>query len=137
MAFEEELAALNEWHFCREFTYSQTTFRPAPTQEKWRRLFERFSPIYKWTPGGLAKADVSLSRLWNGDLVLRLPDGAALTVQQQYADPANRIERIAFADGTTIEAAEVDALPAGQRSANMGSGSRAGRSSGSRSRGRC
>jgi hypothetical protein len=33
MAFEDELAALNEWHFFREFTYSKSTFRPAPSQE--------------------------------------------------------------------------------------------------------
>jgi hypothetical protein len=33
MAFEDELAALNEWHFFCEFTYSKTTFRPAPSQE--------------------------------------------------------------------------------------------------------
>jgi hypothetical protein len=33
MAFADELAALNEWHFFREFTYSKTTFRPAPSQK--------------------------------------------------------------------------------------------------------
>lgn len=33
MAFADELAALNEWHFFREFTYSRNTFRPAPGQE--------------------------------------------------------------------------------------------------------
>lgn len=33
MSFADELAALNEWHFFREFTYSQTTFQPAPGQE--------------------------------------------------------------------------------------------------------
>lgn len=32
-SFADELAALNEWHFFREFVYSQTTFRPAPKQE--------------------------------------------------------------------------------------------------------
>lgn len=33
MSFEDELAALNEWHFFREFTYSRMTFQPAPGQE--------------------------------------------------------------------------------------------------------
>ncbi len=33
MSFADELAALNEWHFFREFTYSRTTFQPAPGQE--------------------------------------------------------------------------------------------------------
>ena len=33
MTFENELAALNEWHFFREFTYSNSTFRPVPSQE--------------------------------------------------------------------------------------------------------
>lgn len=33
MSFADQLAALNEWHFFREFTYSQTTFQPAPGQE--------------------------------------------------------------------------------------------------------
>jgi hypothetical protein len=32
-SFADELAALNEWHFFREFVYSQTTFRPLPKQE--------------------------------------------------------------------------------------------------------
>ncbi len=32
-SFADELAALNEWHFFREFVYSQTTFRPAPGSE--------------------------------------------------------------------------------------------------------
>ena len=33
MAFADELAALNEWHFFREFTYSRNTFQPVPNQE--------------------------------------------------------------------------------------------------------
>ena len=33
MAFEDELNALNEWYFFREFTYSKTTFHPTPSQE--------------------------------------------------------------------------------------------------------
>ena len=33
MAFADELASLNEWHFFREFVYSRNTFRPAPGQE--------------------------------------------------------------------------------------------------------
>jgi hypothetical protein len=33
MTFEDELAALNEWHFFREFTYSKMTFSPVPSQE--------------------------------------------------------------------------------------------------------
>ena len=33
MTFADELAALNEWHFFREFTYSRNNFRPAPGQE--------------------------------------------------------------------------------------------------------
>jgi len=32
-SFADELAALNEWHFFREFVYSRTTFRPVPEQE--------------------------------------------------------------------------------------------------------
>jgi hypothetical protein len=32
-SFADELAALNEWHFFREFVYSQTTFRPIPGRE--------------------------------------------------------------------------------------------------------
>jgi len=32
-SFADELAALNEWHFFREFVFSQNTFRPAPAQE--------------------------------------------------------------------------------------------------------
>lgn len=32
-SFADELAALNEWHFFREFVYSQTTFRPSPGNE--------------------------------------------------------------------------------------------------------
>lgn len=32
-SFADELAALNQWHFFREFVYSQTTFRPIPSQE--------------------------------------------------------------------------------------------------------
>jgi hypothetical protein len=33
MAFADELAALNEWHFFREFVYSRNTFQPVPGQE--------------------------------------------------------------------------------------------------------
>ena len=33
MAFADELAALNEWHFFREFVYSRNTFQPSPGQE--------------------------------------------------------------------------------------------------------
>jgi hypothetical protein len=33
MAFAETLADLNEWHFFKEFVYSQNTFRPTPQQE--------------------------------------------------------------------------------------------------------
>jgi len=33
MSFEEELAALNEDYFFREFTFSKATFRPAPREE--------------------------------------------------------------------------------------------------------
>jgi hypothetical protein len=31
--FADELAALNEWHFFREFVYSRATFRPLPGHE--------------------------------------------------------------------------------------------------------
>ena len=34
MSFDDDLAALNEWHFFREFTYSKSTFRPLPSEEK-------------------------------------------------------------------------------------------------------
>lgn len=33
MSFADELAALNEWHFFREFVYSRNTFRPTPNHE--------------------------------------------------------------------------------------------------------
>lgn len=33
MTFADDLAALNAWHFFREFTYARNTFRPAPGQE--------------------------------------------------------------------------------------------------------
>jgi hypothetical protein len=33
MTFEDEFATLNEWFFFREFTYSKTTFCPAPPKE--------------------------------------------------------------------------------------------------------
>lgn len=33
MAFADELAALNEWHFFREFVYSRNTFQPSPGEE--------------------------------------------------------------------------------------------------------
>jgi hypothetical protein len=33
VAFADELAALNEWHFFREFVYSRNTFQPSPGQE--------------------------------------------------------------------------------------------------------
>lgn len=33
MTFADELAALNEWHFFREFVYSRNTFQPSPGQE--------------------------------------------------------------------------------------------------------
>lgn len=33
MAFADELAALNEWHFFSEFVYSKNTFQPTPGQE--------------------------------------------------------------------------------------------------------
>ena len=33
MNFEDEHAALHEWHFFREFTYSKTKFRPIPSTE--------------------------------------------------------------------------------------------------------
>ena len=33
MDFEQQLAALNEWHFFSEFTYSKTKFRPQPRSE--------------------------------------------------------------------------------------------------------
>ncbi len=33
MAFADNLAAINEWYFFREFTYSKTTFRPSPSKE--------------------------------------------------------------------------------------------------------
>ena len=33
MAFADELAALNEWHFFREFAYSCNTFQPSPGKE--------------------------------------------------------------------------------------------------------
>lgn len=33
MTFEDDLAALNEWHFFHEFTYSKAAFRPIPSQE--------------------------------------------------------------------------------------------------------
>jgi hypothetical protein len=32
-SFPDELADLNQWHFFREFVYSQTTFRPVPEHE--------------------------------------------------------------------------------------------------------
>jgi hypothetical protein len=33
MAFEEDIASLNEYFFYKEFTYSNATFRPNPGQE--------------------------------------------------------------------------------------------------------
>ncbi|WP_306549507.1 hypothetical protein [Desulfobulbus sp.] len=33
MTFATELTALNEWHFFREFVYSENTFRPMPSME--------------------------------------------------------------------------------------------------------
>lgn len=33
MSFEDDLAAINEDYFFREFTFSKTTFRPDPNQE--------------------------------------------------------------------------------------------------------
>jgi hypothetical protein len=33
VAFADELAALNEWHFFHEFVYSRNTFQPSPGQE--------------------------------------------------------------------------------------------------------
>jgi len=33
MSFEDKLAALNEWHFFKEFTYSKNTFCPQPSQQ--------------------------------------------------------------------------------------------------------
>src|ERR1039457_4876085 len=33
MAFQDDIAALNEFYFFREFTFSQTKFRPTPKNE--------------------------------------------------------------------------------------------------------
>ena len=59
MSFADKLAALNEWHFFREFTYSQTTFQPAPGQE----------------------VELADSLIWIGDLLL------AFQLKEREAEP--------------------------------------------------
>ena len=61
---------------------------------------------------GIGVADVSLSRNFNGDLVARLADGATMTVQGMYNLTANHVEQVTFDDGTVIDQAALDALPA-------------------------
>lgn len=56
--------------------------------------------------------DVTFLRESGGDLVVRDTDGSdEIRVRGHYADPAQRIERIAFANGVVISAAMLDALP--------------------------
>jgi trimeric autotransporter adhesin len=60
---------------------------------------------------GIAVAELALARRANGDLALTLAGGAdELVVEGYYVNPANRIERIVFADGGEIAAAALDAL---------------------------
>ena len=37
----------------KSFVYAHHLSVPFRELEKWPRLFEQLSPIYKWTPGGL------------------------------------------------------------------------------------
>ncbi len=60
---------------------------------------------------GIVVAELTLARRANGDLALTLAGGAdELVVEGYYLNPANRVERIVFADGGEIDAAALDAL---------------------------
>ncbi|MFM9966962.1 MAG: calcium-binding protein, partial [Burkholderiales bacterium] len=59
---------------------------------------------------GITTADVVLERQANGDLKIGYGAQDQITVRGQYNVPGNAIERIEFADGARIEAAQLAAL---------------------------
>jgi len=60
---------------------------------------------------GIARTDLSFIRRANGDLIIRYGVTDEVTVQGQYGNVENRIERFEFDDGSSIDQAELDALP--------------------------
>ncbi len=63
---------------------------------------------------GIGMAEVSLTRVRNGDLLARLADGGTVTVAGMYAfSGGTRLERVDFADGSFLDAAALMALPEG------------------------
>lgn len=62
---------------------------------------------------GVSREQVSLLRSADGNLSVRYGAGDEILVEGQYVTAGAEIERIVFADGQTIEKAELDALEVG------------------------
>ena len=62
---------------------------------------------------GVSREQVSLLRSADGNLSVRYGAGDEILVEEQYGTAGADIERIVFADGQTIEKAELDALEIG------------------------
>jgi Ca2+-binding RTX toxin-like protein len=60
---------------------------------------------------GIASTNIVLRRQVNGDLTIDYGSQDRVTVYGQYNRPGNAIERIAFSDGTHINAAQIAAVP--------------------------
>jgi Ca2+-binding RTX toxin-like protein len=56
-------------------------------------------------------SDVAFTRRANGDLIIDYGDSDQVTVQGQFSDAANRIERILFGDGSAITSDFLNTLP--------------------------
>ena len=62
---------------------------------------------------GIVREDVTLLRTGDGHLIVRYGAGDEIFVEGQYSVSGSDIEGVVFADGATIERAELDALAVG------------------------
>lgn len=62
---------------------------------------------------GITRSDVSLLRTDDGNLAVRYGAGDEILIEGQYGVPGADIESIVFADGETIDKADLDALEIG------------------------
>ena len=60
---------------------------------------------------GISQSDVTLQRRANGDLIVQYGAGDQILVKGQYLGLGNDIERLEFADGNVIDAAQIAAVP--------------------------
>ncbi|MCW5626649.1 MAG: hypothetical protein KIT73_18180, partial [Burkholderiales bacterium] len=70
--------------------------------------------------GSIDRSSVRLTRTPTGDLVIHHGETDRVTVERFFEAPGYQIEQIRFADGSTIEYAELEAVPIGPVSGTTG-----------------